>query len=611
LLGKLRRALLEAPRHRYLIAASSLTIAAAFYVVYFYALPPQLKFMDRDITDAAVTSPLMLQSQQALAADRLKISIIPKVAVKPEIKNTLMGSTLEIRPTSRFQVNTSYTVRVSGIRTPLGVSAPDTVVQFHTQGRPKVTGISDAGDLMRQEPIAVNFDRANPDIAKFSFALTPAVPFTPTIEDGGRKILLTPQTEWPQGTQIAVAVSDLYSGETAPVWQGNVQVHNPVSVRISPTTGQTQVTTTINVDFTGGIDQAGAERALSISPAVAGKMAFAGNTLIFTPSGPLAHGQTYTVTVAKGVTDAKEGYLPADVSGRFTTYGAILLSGASPSRGSTEIPTRSDVSLTFNQPVDHASAQARASISPAVSGTFSWSGNTMSFHPSAPLAIFTTYSFSVAPGVTATYGTPNTAVLSTGFQTVPPVTQLSMSYFHQQHSLTCEVASLRMALTHYGISTSETALMNLVGFDGPATLQNGVWGDPNVGFVGSINGNGTTTGYGVYWGPIASAASNYRPSQAFSGESMGWIAQQVIAGDPVLVWGTDGGGRRTTWKTQGGSTVNAVIGEHTYVVKGVKGTAADPLLFYIYDPIRGQFSWTPSQLSADSSWFGHSGVVVR
>ncbi|HEX3304315.1 MAG TPA: hypothetical protein VHR64_15630, partial [Thermomicrobiales bacterium] len=59
----------------------------------------------------------------------------------------------------------------------------------------------------------------------------------------------------------------------------------------------------------------------------------------------------------------------------------------------------------------------------------------------------------------------------------------------QQRSLSCEYASLVIAFSTYGVSVSEYAFDDLVG-----------WSEnPHLGFRGDINGNwGNTTDYGVY-----------------------------------------------------------------------------------------------------------------
>lgn len=74
-----------------------------------------------------------------------------------------------------------------------------------------------------------------------------------------------------------------------------------------------------------------------------------------------------------------------------------------PSSGATGVPASTTVAVTFGEPMDRASAQAafalrRTSDGAAVPGSFSWSGNTMTFRPSAALAPSTGYTVSVGTG---------------------------------------------------------------------------------------------------------------------------------------------------------------------------------------------------------------------
>src|ERR1019366_5677189 len=116
--------------------------------------------------------------------------------------------------------------------------------------------------------------------------------------------------------------------------------------------------------------------------------------------------------------------------------------------------TGSTVSFTFDQPVDHASAQSAFGLSPTTSGSFSWSANTMTFHPDG-LEYQTGYTATVGPGVMSTYGLPSTRSFSDSFNTTYQIIKLGVSYYHQAFSLSCEETSLRMALAYRGINVSD------------------------------------------------------------------------------------------------------------------------------------------------------------
>ena len=56
------------------------------------------------------------------------------------------------------------------------------------------------------------------------------------------------------------------------------------------------------------------------------------------------------------------------------------------------------VSVTFSKPMNHAAAESALAFSPSASGTFAWSGNTMTFTPTTLLAADTTYTATVSTG---------------------------------------------------------------------------------------------------------------------------------------------------------------------------------------------------------------------
>ncbi|MFN2462597.1 MAG: C39 family peptidase [Candidatus Dormibacteria bacterium] len=96
---------------------------------------------------------------------------------------------------------------------------------------------------------------------------------------------------------------------------------------------------------------------------------------------------------------------------------------------------------------------------------------------------------------------------------------LDVPYFAQIYSLSCEEASLQMALAYEGITTNQDAILNTIGVDSraPQLDSNGNvvhWGDPYTSFVGDPNGYregaqyGSRSGYGTYDTAISRAATS-------------------------------------------------------------------------------------------------------
>ena len=177
--------------------------------------------------------------------------------------------------------------------------------------------------------------------------------------------------------------------------------------------------------------------------------------------------------------------------------------------------------------------------------------------------------------------------------------KLAVAMHRQEHALSCEAAALLMALRYRGVPVTETQLIQGMGFD-PTPKRRGVWGDPQLAFVGDINGRQPSTGYGVYWEPIARVAAKYRRAEAATGKPMAELAGTLAQGNPVVVWGFVGSGQRIDWKTPHGAAVKAVMGEHARVAIGFSGPANVPTGFYLMDPIYGEIYMTRSQF--DRNW---------
>lgn len=187
--------------------------------------------------------------------------------------------------------------------------------------------------------------------------------------------------------------------------------------------------------------------------------------------------------------------------------------------------------------------------------------------------------------------------------------QLQVPLFFQEHTLSCEIAALRMALAAQGSHVSESDLITLLTFD--STLKTkGVWGDPDVGFVGNIDGRMPQTGYGVHWDPIAKLGSHFKRTEVVRNMTAQEAAAQLQSGNPVVVWGYLGKGGALSWRTPAGKEVKTTNGEHARVLTGFTGTIHDPVGFYVNDPKFGTMFWDTERLMENWGAFGHSGVVV-
>lgn len=173
----------------------------------------------------------------------------------------------------------------------------------------------------------------------------------------------------------------------------------------------------------------------------------------------------------------------------------------------------------------------------------------------------------------------------------------------QDHALSCEVATLKMVLSHKGVEVDESELIAHVGVTD-------MWGDPSEAFVGDIDGRMFGDGYGVYWQPIARVGNLYRESVSFEGWESGDLVRSLQEGHPVVIWGCLGSCENRSWVTRRGKEVTAVSYEHTFVVNGFNGTPDAVEGFWVIDPIYGRKFMDLASFMRMWDTLGRSGVVV-
>lgn len=298
-------------------------------------------------------------------------------------------------------------------------------------------------------------------------------------------------------------------------------------------------------------------------------------------------GTTYTATLAQGSRGEEGGVVTADDVRTIASPGYVVASFSSISR---EQGTRAPIEVSFNQPVDKASAEKAFQLSPKTSGTFSWEEEKLIFTPKK-LEPQKRYVASVAPGVQAKFGLPSKEKVSVSFVTVPEVYKLDVPYFRQEYSRSCESASLRMALAYYGINTDDMSILQKMGYNPrPKDKENNIWDDPHKMFVGDVSkDNGD--GYGVYGEPVAQVATKFgRRAEYVKGSVITpqFLAKNIREGYPIVLWGyTSLSAGVVSWKTAEGKEIRATPGEHARLVTGVYGSLGSPIGFYLHDPLSG------------------------
>ena len=205
--------------------------------------------------------------------------------------------------------------------------------------------------------------------------------------------------------------------------------------------------------------------------------------------------------------------------------------------------------------------------------------------------------------------------------TPPPATAaagrsriLGVPWYRQVYGLSCEEASLRMALASRGIATTDAAILDIIGRDErPAYYSNGVlhWANPYKTFVGNPNGSEVAlTGYGTYWPTIARAAGVLGAQVLRAGESVtpSALYDAILAGHPAVVWITYRwvSAQRNDYVAFDGQRIPyAGPVEHAVTAAGV-----DPARILINDPLLGSNWITKATFEASYATYNQMAVII-
>ncbi|MBN1915774.1 Ig-like domain-containing protein [Candidatus Dojkabacteria bacterium] len=389
----------------------------------------------------------------------------------------------------------------------------------------------------------------------------------------------------------------------------------PTISNIEPVGDGVLVDSAIKIKFDFDMVREDVESNISIEPSVEYTISWEdGATIILKPVLPLEKEKDYTVKLPSGLKNLKGGVSEIEVAHSFRTVGVVRVASTSPSANATGRDVNVNISITFNQQVDKASAQSKFSITPAVGGAFSWNGNTMVFNPTASLAYTTPYTVNIAKGVKTVHGIDSNSDYSFKFTTKSQIFELNTIIVTQPYRYSCNLTASRIALNYKGVNVSvDTLYSQIVKDTTPYDEATNTWGNPNSGYVGSITGN--PKGYGVYWGPIRNLISSYRPAETHTGWNRTALLQEVQNNNPVIIWAHNayaGSGADISWNLPGGGRVYAVKGMHSFVVRGYIGELENPTNIILVDPA-GRGRWVISTSYFDSLWnvFGRAAVVVK
>jgi uncharacterized protein YvpB len=156
----------------------------------------------------------------------------------------------------------------------------------------------------------------------------------------------------------------------------------------------------------------------------------------------------------------------------------------------------------------------------------------------------------------------------------------------------CEITSLSMLLTYVGHPVSKMALAAEEPRDetplvtDKSTKKILYWGNPNIGFVGSVGGQ-KKWGYGIYHGPLTQLVNEYLPKRGLdlTGAPFQTLESIVAGGTPVEIWDTSTFAPTTDWVTWQSpeGPVHATFYEHAVLMVGY-----DQNFVFINNPLNGK-----------------------
>jgi uncharacterized protein YvpB len=585
--------------------------------------------------------PMVLEFDRPVLIDKINFRTVPET--EGEIKyiksfdNLPFARKVEFYPKTNFDPETRLYIYIDGIYSLVGnherygheasieaykIPAIETTSLTNQNEQPSAD--SNAQVL---EGIPVNSDfkitltKDPEDYTDFDFEFEPIIQFTKT--QNGREISLKPDTTLPQSAKYKLRITrtfkiiDLKTKEvitkSPPEILSEINfetVKAPEIKSFAPNGNAVTVDSEIKFEFTQSMQNESVQKNLVVEPAFEFTPVWSNDdkTLVLQRKANLNYGTDYSITLKAGSLGKADTVLESDLNYKFKTIGTAQVISVSPGNGATGQSIQTQIRINFDQEVDHASAQSKFSINPSNAGSFSWDGNTMIFKPGS-FSYLTKYTYTIAAGVKSVHGQDSNRAYSYNFTTLSQTVTLSVPLYSQSYRFSCNLTAASMVLAYKGVSRSQATIYSQIPKDS-TPKANGVWGDPDAGYVGQLDG---PTGYGIHWGPI----SNYINSQGVSarvqrGMSASALAKEIEQGHPAIVWvwNTISGPTWETWTTPGGKQVKGLIGMHSYVVIGYVGSSDNPSSIIVNDPWGNRRTLTTSRFNYLWSFYGNTAVIV-
>lgn len=585
---------------------------------------PILVFFDKPINKDTIvvnTAPTEFGSNIALYSPYTKFLTYINSLVGTTFKPTVYTG-LSITPKRSIPYESGVIYYLTGIQSLTGNGGEhEQAINLTTPKFPQVVkaNISDQQkDVSITDPITLEFDQPILRSLFYKISLTPETRFSiDKIDNNHLQILFNEPLEQGRTYQLSLdtAIRDVdlstndesIDTDVATLFNLTFTTVTPAGIKqITPSGTSINPNTTVQVTFKEPMVASSLEGKISVVPAVPFTLKWVKENeiveLVF--AAPLEKAKKYTVTLSKDIQSARGGVLGKDVIHAFETAGVVKVTGHAPASNSRNVSTFTKIQVTFDQPVDKASAQSKVAISPSTSVRYSWKGNTLTITPKNSLKYLTKYIVTIKAGVKSVYGIDSNSPQTYSFTTKSQIVTISVPLYKQGiGTFDCNLVALQMALAAKGISSSVSGMKSYMGYGTPYNESTHTGGNPNADWIDH---------YGVHWDPVAQyARSRGRSADVKRGWSVSGIAREINNGNPVVIFWYNGLSSQTRYSWH--YTYGARPGLHSVVVYGYRGEASNPTGFYIRDPWPSFYQeyYSVGAFLGRWSYFGYSAVVIR
>jgi YVTN family beta-propeller protein len=234
------------------------------------------------------------------------------------------------------------------------------------------------------------------------------------------RITLATTAQNTAGTALAAVYNSLF------VCGSDSDITRPTVVSTNPASGQTGVSATASISaaFSEKLAPWSASAfSLTGVTGILGNAALQSDSIIsFSPSSLLCYDLTFTALLDTSVTDLCGNHLSPQYSWTFRTIDDTVkpkVLSLDPANNDTLVSVNKSVIVRFSEAMDTASARAAFSITPSVSGNFTWSGDSiMTFAPAETLSFRRQFQMAIGAGALDLAGNPLASAWNSSFTTV-------------------------------------------------------------------------------------------------------------------------------------------------------------------------------------------------